>query len=454
MKKYLRTHDDIVKKIPKVYIDFVKLNIELVKEIDRLFIKQLSKKGGVYQGEVKDFLRQNPGYQTNAYSVMMVKAGRVKEIPYHDYYKFDLKKIVILINDIKNEVNNIKESFNAQRWLRFYSSLEKAFLTDEWEKADKEFLRFDESAFFLMSVGPIERYHDKILGTKRFYTAVFLYKNLQYQFYNKIWNSLSEVTRNNLSFLPISDENKAVHLFIGDVVSEGGEVAKLDTEGWSRPENVNLAKKYGTIKMIMVNNLKSKVAKLVPFVKKARPRFELDKKLKTNIENNVEKLYLLSLILHEYGHTYLKPNNASFNLGKYYTLIEEGRAEINSLYLSYLLEQNSMLDKGATRDLLVLDWLLFEYKYQRYKNMGLREEYLYSTSLWLLKAQQYEILEIKNGKFYIDLNKMDENLDNFLIDIFTFLNTVAFFGSKDNEHLRKYRERISIYTEKYMENFG
>lgn len=448
---YFRVDENVKNAIPQQFSKFVALNSQLVGKIDDLFNRQISPEDGVYAGLQDTLLVQESAYKTHPYSVLRCVEGNIQEIPYHIFYSDIVEEIVRLLTELEVVSSKLNStSFTPSWWLNLYRTLKNSFQTDEWELADHAFLTHPPGDAFLLSAGPIERYHDTVFGTKRYFSAVFMYRGEETQRERELWHACSEIYQGTSPFLPERGTWAVPALFVGEMVAEGGEFAKLEGEAWSRPENPELARRVGTIKMLLTNTLDKKLVALRESAFALLEQFEMSSSIKADLKRDFRWLCRLNLILHEMGHTFLKPGDATAALGKYYTLLEEPRAEINSLYLARQLEKKRLLEEGTTLQLYLTDLTLFLYKWNRYRTIGLREEYLYSTTMWIVKGLKHGLLGIEGDRWLFDLTDKDTKLDLLILELFTFFNSIVRFGSEQNSELEAYRQLVEKETEKQI----
>src|SRR5262245_9090772 len=188
---YARIHEEMVQGIDPALGRWAALTVSLVEAVDRMFCAQLDERGGVYQGAIAEFLADTPGHLTHQYSVLRVREGVGEEIPYHKEYAPLVGEVCAILRELEEEVNRAgRVRLDARWWRSYYAALRHSFLTDEWEVAERAFLDFDPSNPFLLSVGPIERYNDKTLGTKRYYSALFMNRNEQYGELDALWHEI------------------------------------------------------------------------------------------------------------------------------------------------------------------------------------------------------------------------------------------------------------------------
>ena len=447
---FVRRYDEALKRVPEQFTRYVDLNLKLVDAVDKLFAIQLQGARGVYRGNIESFRAAHSDYTTSPFTVLEIDSGKPKEIPYSMAYQDELGPIIKLIDQIVDEIDSLEVDFDKTRWRALYQAVRCGFEEDRWEQAEHAFLDFDLENPFLLSIGPIERYHDKHFGKKRYYSALFAMTNDRFQAYRDCWNALDRCMDSHNVFASISDDPGEVHLFIGDILAEGGEFSKLDTEGWSRPEDPLIAKQCGTVKMMLMNGFQRKLSTLEEYASKSAALFGGGRLLEQLAGDELAETYMMGLMLHEYGHTYTKSAGATSNLGDYYTLFEEARAEANSLYLAKLLEQSGAVPAGTAQRVFMLDLMLFEFKYDRWKRLGCREEYLYSTTLWLQSALRHEIIWKNNEKFTLNQSNLQSELPTLIKEVYQFTHAATFFGHRENAEIERYRNACADLVEELI----
>lgn len=429
--------------------EIVGLHVQLAQEIDSVFSYQISDADGVYRGDYRRFLGENPDYVTDEFSVLEVHGNTYEEIPYHIAYRKEFSNAKQIAEQILERINRIHDiAWDKKRWRAQYQALIDAFTTNAWQDAEKAFLDYDKSNPFLLSIGPIETYHDKVRGTKRFFSCVFMQKETEQLKYEEMWEQLQNIAQSHIPPIPHQASTESANLFVGNVIVASGEVPKLQAEAWSRPESAVTAQRYGSIKMLMLNTFDEKFPRLYKYTTEFLYHCKIESSLKELFLPRVSELLKLNLILHEFGHTYLKPPSSSEHLAEYYSLLEEPRAEINSLYLARLLEVSGALEEETTMLLFLSDLFLFNFKYERFKELGMREEYLFSTSYWYLAAINQNLITIENERIHIDIAMLRECLPQLINQIFIFFNTAVAFGHCRSEQPAVYRRQMEEWTER------
>lgn len=441
--KYFKYYPETFKQISNKYKPFINRILSLIKIIDDLFEEQIDKKTGVIQIDLVAFEKQknNLKNEIDPYKVSIIKDHQKLEIPYYKYYHNYYEKIEI---ELKTIIDGIKKkkiiTDNNQYWLLFFRTFLKVLKNDNWIELEKIFLKTPEKNKFIFSVGPIERYHDKVFGIKRFFSAWFIYRegNIENNKYFEIWKYLNKIAL-KINFLKDFEieKNKKIRLFFGNLIAESGEVAKLYATGWSRPEKTFLLDKYGSIKIIAKNKYIKKIKEEQNEIKKSIEKVILNKKLKNKLLKTANYIHFLTLITHEFAHTLIKSSYSSSNLKNYYTFIEEGRAQANMIYLLNLLEQTKKLKRINTSLIIVNEILRLPYLYNYFIKNKQRIEYLLSSTLWFIFSLELRLIKIKDKKIHFS-NFNKNEVKNFSEKLFIFYNTISYFGHHENKNLEKF----------------
>ena len=423
--------------------------MQLAGEIATIFTLQISASHGVYRGDYEAFLTANPEYITDEFSVLEVDKTSHKEIPYNIAYQKEFLNAKGITENILARIEDIRDiPWDTIRWKAQYEALIDAFTKNSWLYAEKAFLDYDKNNPFLLSLGPIETYHDKVRGTKRFFSCIFMQKEYEQWQYEKMWAQLQELTRSHTPPIPYQASTRSAHLFVGNVLVGSGEVPKLQAEAWSRPESAVTAKECGSVKMLMLNTFDEKLPRLYEYTKQFLQHCDKAHLFEETLLSRLPELLKLNLILHEFGHTYLKTEFSSERLAEYYSLLEEPRAEINSLYLAKRLEEHGALEEDTTLLLFLSDLFLFSFKYERFIELGMREEYLFSTSYWYFSALNGNLITIDQGSIFFELETLRKELPQLINNIFIFFNTAVAFGHSACDQPAAYREQMEEWTER------
>lgn len=450
--QYVQEYQEIIKRLPHSYNNFIRIIMEIIRLTDQIFVRQIDEKDGLYSPEAMEWIAKNPNYQTSSYSVLRVENGSPVEVPYHVHYKNFADKIILLLEDATKSVDEVEDNIFDKKWWKSYLSvLQEGYGQDRWDKVEQYFLTCPEDNSLLLSIGPIDEYHDKIKGRKRLFSAwLLLRKDEEQSHAASIWDKLVGVEKSikGTTFYGIPFKtNPHIKLYVGDLIYGGGEVSKFDSMGWSRPQNAAVYDMYGSIKIIAYNKFQEHTQNLSNDIDSYAKKWDIPSKLTQELKNFNDSQALIPLILHEYGHTFLKSEKARVHLEELYPFIEETRANTNMLHLANELERKRILPKDTARNIFLLEFFKLRYLYEGYTQKHQREAYLYAALLWLFIAREYGLIAIEDNKFTIYEKEISKNLSNLTLDVRTFLYTVSYFGSDKDELLKHKQHMFSMCDE-------
>lgn len=430
---FVKEYPEIEKRLHASYKPFLTSLKEVVRLTDTLFVHQIDLKDGLYPSTIAEWIGKNTEYKTEPFAVLRIENDLPVEIPYHEYYQETIEAITKHLREARKHIAHIAdEDFDKRWWTKYMEVLEEGFTTDRWQMVEEYFLSLPTQSPLFFSIGPIDTYHDQIFGIKRIFAAWLLVHNEKAQEEaSNLWQLLrqQEQNLNEPSFFGLTPSvgGKVTH-YIGDILIAGGEVGKAGTIGWSRPENTGIAEQFGSIKAIAYNKFQVHAKKVSRDIKTYSEKWHIPAKLTKEILSFNEEHAILPLLLHEFGHTFFKSEQTHKNLEQFYTFIEEARANTNMLYLSLQLEQQGLLPKQTTRNIFIREFFYLPHLYYQYNVKHQREAYLYSGLLLLFIAKEYELLTIHNHKLVLYEGDIEERLPGLILELKTFLNTLAYFG--------------------------
>lgn len=403
---YFKEYPFITEHLHHSYDGFLNKLKDIINTTDQLFTTQIHEDYGVYDRPFREWFKENSAYQPQPFAVSRIKDGKCEEIPYHVFYEDAVKRICDLLEEAKDLINNIEdESFDKKWWSTYINVLQEGYLHDDWEKAEEYFLTSPHANPLLLSIGPIDTYHDKTAGVKKIFSAWLLVKNIAGQEQTDIvCKHLTDITQQN-----------TVMFYIGDLLFSGGEVAKHGTMGWSRSERIELAAKYGSIKMIAFNKLPEHTLRMERAMEKSLSTWKLSKELGDAIMAFHKTNSLLPLVLHEYSHTYKKSPNAQKKLKVFYTDIEETRANTYMAYFAHILETNKQLPPHTARNIVLRVLLYLPYLYEEYSVRNQREAYYFAALYWLKKAEHFGVVTI-DDTVTVRERVIEKKLEGFIDD--------------------------------------
>jgi dipeptidase D len=270
------------------------------------------------------------------YTVVRRDGDRLVTVPYHEAYA----EFVLPAADLLDQAAALSQNASLARYLREEA---KALRTDEYFDADMAWLDLD--ANLDVSIGPHETYDDQLTGQKAFYKANVLV--LDRAAAQKL-NALMAAVPTLQSRLPVPAEFRPdqtgtmTPLELADDVYRVGQArAIMEPVAFSLPNDPRVWEAKGAKKVMMGNYLDARrVNVLAPLALAI---------LSDPASRHMDaRNYFNWVLLHEVSHT-LGPRTVKKDgqeptvrqaLGKLYTPIEEGKADIGGLYnVPYLLEQ-------------------------------------------------------------------------------------------------------------------
>lgn len=428
---FFREYPYITENLHPSYDRFLNEIKEIVTITDKLFTTQIHTQYGVYDEEFKTWLDNHQEYVPQALTVSRIKNGEVVEIPYNVFYTKAHEQIVRHLDEAASAIDDITdETLNRKWWKKYMRLLQSAFKDNAWEKAFEHFLTLPSNSPISLILGPIDTYHDKEKGIKQFFSAWLLVKNIAAQEQiNILCEHLSQIKE------PIENPTvENVSFFISDLLFSGGEVAKHNTMGWSR------AGANGAIKTIAFNKLPEHTKRMSDAMQKSFGKWKIDKDIADAILTFHQTEFLLPLVLHEYSHTYNKHTKANVNLGKYYTDIEEARANTYMVHLAILLENSKHLRPHSARNMFLRVLLYLPYLYEEYTVRKQRESYYFAGLLWLDRALEKGIITF-DQILILNQNALDEKIDKTIIELLEYFNTMQSKLADENT-LEKQKSRL------------
>jgi hypothetical protein len=375
--------------------------MKLSQEINELYLLQTSFTKGVYQGSLpKNF------NSTTSLTVTKFNSSFHDEVPFKIEYCQAYSKITaILLEQYHSFIENKDDydlALTTSWWIEYFFIIVKALENDDeatWQEVECFYLSLPEREEYILSIGPIESYSDSNYGIKKFFSMAFARRVHETTLPHLAILFEENINPSSQSFSCGCSFSIKTHYFVGVTIFSAGEVLRLGSRGWSRPQLPAIANKYGTIKIIFKDQCeKSSIEFLnsgIPLLRSLGVREELLLKL----SNEYYELFFLYIMLHEFGHTFHKPEGADGRLGKYYCFIEEARADSAVLQIALKLEEHKVLPSNTSNMLLLLILSLFPGRYNSYSNSGLGEEYCLALATIIAWFEKHNIISVKNKTF-------------------------------------------------------
>jgi hypothetical protein len=431
--------------VPKKFAEFIALNNELVLLCNALYFAQVNSKTGVYRGS------PDPSENADPYTVSHCENGKViMDIPYTEAYNEYVLPIRALLNTLiewctEKKVLPSENIFDAYWWHEYYILLDEAFRHNQWHEVEIHRLKWPEYSRFLLILGPIESYSDRICSRKKFFSGLFL-DRFDYQNtikkedeinLNELWNEAVACASTWHDFVFGALTPIRARLFFASTLAKGGEIAQMDIRGWSLPQDGELAIKLGSTKIVLRDACLSSSKRfilsgltLLKIIGVPDEDIEL-------VNKNYEKLFFMYVLLHEYGHTFLQESGSDERLGRFYTAFEEARADGNALLIADKLEQKGKIPVGTTRQLFLTALSLATGRYNIMNKLNIGSEYVFALASLFAVCESFGVLtfnfiSINTKKIVFDITTFSEKYNLMIREHAIFFNSIVRFGTAEN----------------------
>jgi len=272
------------------------------------------------------------------------ETGKLYTIPYHKIFENQVKQASKLLN----QAANLAENTGLKKYLNLRA---KALLIDDYFDSDMAWMDMKTNQLDIV-IGPIETYEDKLFGYKAAHEAYVLVKDM-------VW---SKKLAHFISFLPELQANLPVDakykqekpaaksdLNAYDVVYYAGDCnAGGKTIAINLPNDEKVQLQKGSRRLQLKNAMRAKFDKiLVPIA-----NLLITKSQRRYIKFDA---FFANTMFHEVAHGLGIKNTINGKgtvrkaLKKYYSALEEGKADILGLFMVQQLHQKGEL-KGDMKD--------------------------------------------------------------------------------------------------------
>lgn len=264
--------------------------------------------------------------------------GKLKAIPYHEYYKTQIDKVLSLMDQAIELAENpgLKNYLVARR---------EALATDNYQPSDYAWMDMKDSKIDFV-VGPIENYTDALYGKKNAHEAFILLKDEKWSNdlakYTAMLPDIQASLPCDAQYKPKMKGSKS-DLNVYDVVYYAGDCnAASKTIAINLPNDGEVQEKYGARRLQLKNAMKAKFDMIM------NPIADLlicDEQ-RANVKFDA---FFSNVCFHEVAHglgikkTVTKGLDLREALGAQYSPWEEAKADICGLYITqYLIEKGAM----------------------------------------------------------------------------------------------------------------
>ncbi len=334
----------------KVMLDYVNINYgpyDVMNEQVRFVGKGSAERfpGGAYypvdmtKKEFEDHIKANPADKDafeSQYTVIVRENGKLKAVPYHEYYP-EIKQLA----DKLDKAAELADNVTLKAYLKARA---EAFRTDDYYTSDLAWMDIKDSNIDIV-IGPIENYDDAMFNYKTAYEAVVMIKDFEASkeldmFKAHIQDFQSRLPIDKKFITPVKTENEILQIvnvayFAGDCQSGTKTIAA------ALPNDPKVIEVKGGKKSMYKNMMEAK------FEKSVKPIGDII--LAPAHRQYVDKKAFTSFVtLHECSHTLGRgfvfgSNDLTIRkaLKERYSTIEETKADILSM-----LNHKHLVDMG------------------------------------------------------------------------------------------------------------
>jgi hypothetical protein len=379
------------------------------------------------------------------FTVITREDGKLKPIPYSEYYQEKLEEAAVLLDNAAEFADNysLKSYFSAQA---------NAFRNNDFIEADIRWVQLTDNDIEPL-LGAHEFYEDRFLGYKAAFTAVVtvkkktLYKKLS--FIQKICDVLQEN-------LPVPSHYKKQkrgsisQIDVVDLVYNGGDArGPIQTAAYNLPNSQVIRQDFGSKKVLLYNIMEAKFETVM------KPLAELI--LESSISSKVTfdayfNFILMHEVSHELGIGLIKDSEGnmrevSYFLKDLYTIIEETKADVMGVFTQLflikqgLLSDSTFIETCATYVISLVRSLRFGADNVHGLANIIQWNFLHEEGIIISGSKKDELLSI-------DLHRFERAIEKLLTILLTLQGEGDY--SKTRDFIKKY-DSIKKELKKYVE---
>ena len=367
----------------------------------------------------------------SSYTVVRRDGDKLIALPYHEVYAAYVEPAAALLE----EAADLSQNASLTDYLRKEA---QALRTDDYFAADMAWLDLDSNLD--ISIGPHETYDDQLAGQKTFYKANVLVVDRAASAQLDAFKAAVPFEQANLpvpaAYRPDQTGTMTPIELVDDILRTGQGRAVMEPVAFSLPNDPRVWEAKGAKKVMMRNFADERRAVvLIPLLAAI-----MDEEV--NGWSTADG-YFNWVLGHEVGHT-LGPRTVMKDgqevtvqqaLGEHYQPIEEGKADITSLYNTiYLREQ------GVDPESLEAHYAGFLSEALRSIRFGPASAYgLIRSAAWnYLVEKEALVYDAGAGKFHVDMAKMPQSVEDLMVTILTIE------GEGDADAAKAFLDRYSF----------
>ncbi|EFC48500.1 hypothetical protein NAEGRDRAFT_77250 [Naegleria gruberi] len=313
----------------------------------------------VTESEIKEWINELDSTAhaeaTSFYTVIKESSGKLTPVKYSTQYEKKLAKAVKYLHAAANLLTNPKDSYLKS----FLQLRADAFTSNNYELSDIAWLNMTDSNSVLeVTIGPYETYDDELMGLKAAFEAYIGYKDSDStKFINVVLANLQAIETGlpmDTTKYPVRSVGAINSIRVINQIYAGGQAnGAIKAVAYTLPNTESIIEQYGSKRVLLKNVQKAKfnnillpISKLV--ISSAQQNFVIFNAFFTQV--------LAHEMMHGLGPQKVFENGAETSktlreaLGKYYSPIEELKADIGGLWmLSYMMDSNiTTIDFGLS----------------------------------------------------------------------------------------------------------
>ncbi|MCK5136088.1 MAG: Zn-dependent hydrolase [Bacteroidales bacterium] len=295
---------------------------------------------------LEEFESLDDDTKTSLYTLITRNSeGNLQVVPYHVAYADQVEKAASLIK----KAADLAEDEGFKKYLQLRA---EALLTDDYYPSDMAWMDMKDNVIDFV-VGPIENYEDALFNYKAAHESFILIKDKAWSEKLSYINSVLPQMQNSL---PVSDDykreipGKNSDLGAYDVVYYAGDCnAGSKTIAINLPNDVRVHANKGSRKLQLKNAIRYKFEKILVPISNILIAEE-------QREHVTFDAFFENIMYHEVAHglgikqTIDGSGTVRFSLKEQYSALEEGKADILSLYLITQMKEMGMMEEKDLMD--------------------------------------------------------------------------------------------------------
>jgi hypothetical protein len=385
--------------------------------------------------EFESFIKDNPDLEndfTSEFTVIRREDGKLKAIPYSEFYKDRLTKISALLIEASEYADNpTLKDYLVKR--------AKAFETNDYYESDIAWMDLKDHRIEVV-IGPYEVYEDEMFNYKAaFETFLTLVDPVETEKLGKFASYLTDIEKN----LPIPEKHKNYNrgsespiVVVQEVFGAGDNKAGVQTLAFNLPNDERVRKVKGSKKVMIKNLHEAKFEKLLkPIAEKILVEDQLPYVTFESFFNHT----LMHEMSHGVGPGFItidgKETEVKKELKETYSTIEELKADILGMYNNIFMIEKGVFSKEVEKEI----WVTFLAGTFRSVRFGISEAHGGGNAIlynYILEKGGYEF-NSQTKKVSVNYDKIYDALKDLASEVLMIQAEGSYEGAK--EMIAKYR---------------